>query len=611
MGRSLFPFPELRKGQDAMLDDCRTAFAAGEHLLVHAPTGLGKTAAALTAAIEVARERGLLVVALTSRQTQHAIFVETLKRIHERHPLKIVDVISKQDMCPRDDLDESRYGVFQAVCTALVRNNDCRYHAGYSPEFLPQVFDSPLSAASLKALCHEEVQCPHRVALEAAQECDVLVCDYNYLFTPWSDVVWDRIQRPLEEVLLIVDEAHNLPDRIRLSASPTLSLQRIREAQREAGQALRAQLSILERLVESLTEHEGEKEIDGGSVSRMLDAALKQKLTDLEGFVRLLERSAQRRLQHGKVARMGDVADFLHHWRFLKEGSDLRLAHGGDKPWQRKLSLRLLDPASISAPVFHAVHGSVLMSGTLKPHGFYRDLLGLDAERSRKATYSSPFPPENRLLLCVDDVSTLYRNRGDPLYRKLAASLTAVAQATPGNVAAFFPSYALRDDVASRLGDHGKTLLLEERGASPAKRTALLDRLQQRDALLLAVMGGIFGEGVDYPGNLLAVVAVVGIPVPPPSLEQKKLEEYFERKFGDGKGRLYAQTYPAVNRVLQAAGRCIRSETDRGVVLLYDNRLGHRPYRRFLPKEVRHCTSSAVPALVRGFNGPRTGNPPS
>ena len=126
-----------------MLDDCRTAFAAGEHLLAHAPTGLGKTAAALTAAVEVAQERGLLVVALTSRQTQHAIFVETLKRIHAQQPLKIVDVISKQDMCPRDDLDESRYGVFQAVCTALVRNNDCSYHAGYSPQFLPQVFDEP------------------------------------------------------------------------------------------------------------------------------------------------------------------------------------------------------------------------------------------------------------------------------------------------------------------------------------------------------------------------------------------------------------------------------------------------------------------------------------
>ncbi|MEC9354237.1 MAG: DEAD/DEAH box helicase, partial [Candidatus Thermoplasmatota archaeon] len=90
----MFPFPELRKGQDAMLDDCRAAFTAGKHLLAHAPTGLGKTAAALTAAIEVAREQGLLVVALTSRQTQHAIFVETLKRIHAQHPLKIVDVIS-------------------------------------------------------------------------------------------------------------------------------------------------------------------------------------------------------------------------------------------------------------------------------------------------------------------------------------------------------------------------------------------------------------------------------------------------------------------------------------------------------------------------------------
>ena len=353
-----------------MLDDCRAAFAAGKHLLAHAPTGLGKTAAALTAAIEVAREQGLLVVALTSRQTQHAIFVETLKLIHAQQPLKIVDVISKQDMCPRDDLDESRYGVFQAVCTALVRNDDCRYHAGFHPDFLPQVFEAPLSAADLKALCHEEVQCQHRVALEAAQECDVLVCDYNYLFTPWSEVVWERIQRPLEEVLLIVDEAHNLPDRIRFAASPTLSLQRVREAQREAGRALRAQLSILERLVENLTGHEGEKEIDGGSVSRMLDAALKQKLTDLDGFLRQLERSAQRRLQRGKVARMGDVADFLHHWRLLKEGGDLRLAHGGDKPWQRKLSLRLLDPASISAPVFRAVRGSVLMSGTLKPRGF-------------------------------------------------------------------------------------------------------------------------------------------------------------------------------------------------------------------------------------------------
>ena len=601
---SLFPFPAVRPGQDRLLADARESFAKGLHLVAHAPTGLGKTAAALTAALDVALPEGLLVVVATSRQSQHAIIIETLQAMHRRRRLRVIDLISKQDMCPRE-MDVERYGVFQALCSAMVRERSCEFHRGWDAAILPRVFDAPLPAAALKELCRRETQCPHRVAMEGASEADVIVCDYNLLFSPAAGRVWERIDRPHGDMLLIVDEAHNLPDRVRLAASPSLSLKRVRDGVREADRRLKVPLGQLEALVEQLTTHEDEREIDARGLTGVLGRALELRFTDLPSFIDEITKAGNQRLKRGRSSALTDIARFLGDWDAITEG-DLRTASGGEEAWDRRLRLRLLDPAVITAPVFTQVRAALLMSGTLQPEEFYRDLLGLEPARTRLARYPSPFPPENRLAAVVDDLSTLYNRRGEALYRRIAGTLAAMARATPGNAAAFFPSYGLLREVQQRLDSvepplEGKRLLIERRGMSADERRALLRSLENRDALLLAVMGSTLSEGVDYPDNLLQSIAVVGLPLPPPSLENRALEAYFERKFGNGRGRAFSRTYPAINRVRQAMGRGIRSETDRGVALLLDFRLAKPPYRRFLPRELRSIRSEAVAATVEGF----------
>jgi DNA excision repair protein ERCC-2 len=187
-------------------------------------------------------------------------------------------------------------------------------------------------------------------------------------------------------------------------------------------------------------------------------------------------------------------------------------------------------------------------------------------------------------------VSTRYKDRGEAMFIKIAQGVEATARAAPGNVAVFFPSYKLRDDIAAHLSPRVKgEVIVETREMTRGEKDRLASRLHKAKgrggALLLGVMGGSFSEGVDFYDGILDAVVVVGLPLAPPSKEVDVLIDYFERKFGKGAGEVYAYLNPAITRVLQAAGRLIRREEDRGVVVLMDERLEHGRYLRLLPPD--------------------------
>jgi DNA excision repair protein ERCC-2 len=237
----------------------------------------------------------------------------------------------------------------------------------------------------------------------------------------------------------------------------------------------------------------------------------------------------------------------------------------------------------------------------------FGDVLGVPKDRRMERVYRSPFPRENRLVLLDGSVTTAFTSRNENMFNFTGERVVSLTGRFPGNVAAFFPSYGLLNEVKKKLWGCPKKLLVEERQMGRREKEGIISELERsRDrggALLLAVMGGSLSEGVDYKDNLLSGVLVIGLPFAPPTLETKALRAHYRSKFGAVKGDEYAYVYPAVNRVLQAAGRSTRSESDRSVVVMMERRLSDERYLKFLPPEAcpRSVPGKAIETVIDRF----------
>jgi DNA excision repair protein ERCC-2 len=235
--------------------------------------------------------------------------------------------------------------------------------------------------------------------------------------------------------------------------------------------------------------------------------------------------------------------------------------------------------------VLGRAHAVIGLSATLSPPEFYRDLLGFDPARTAVCSVPNPFPATNRRVVIDPTVATTWRER-PANYARIAERLGAFAAAVPGNCLALFPSYRFLAEVAARLPASGRRVIVQERTAGDRERDGVLAVLRSPlagDVLLLAVAGGVFAEGVDYPGEALKAVAVVGPCLPAVTLDQRLLSDYYDERFE--RGFEYAFVVPGMTRVVQAAGRLIRSADDTGVIALLDRRFLHRPYRDHLPAD--------------------------
>lgn len=593
-GRIPWPFDRVREGQADFLADARRAIEDGRHLLAHAPTGIGKTAVALVASLEFALRANKLVLFLTSRQSQHRIAIETVRRIEARGPrIATVDLIAKQSMCLQESAPP--YGrAFHEFCDHKVKSRTCTFFTRDNSAVVTAVLQRTLHVQELVRASGACRVCPHKVAMDAASRANLVVCDYNYLFSEILERFLPRLGRSLDDLVLIVDEAHNLPDRIRAHLGGDLSVHDLLKAAKEArsidGEVAHRLVGVAKAMEAFLL------------VVRSERVARKEELLDLveEGlakgrggslgytdFVEMVAFAGEDAVRRGLPSMLPDVAEFLTRWRDQDVGI-LRLVVPGH---EGKFAFRLMDPSVLSKRVFDQVHASVLMSGTLYPAEMYADLLGIDLRRRMIRTYGSPFPRTNRLLLVHPELTTQYAKRSSEMHDRIARQIAAIAIAVAGNVALFFPSYELLEEAHSRFLALrvGKRVLVERSEWTKAQRDGSLEALRvaraEGGAVLFAVQGGSLSEGIDYEGNVLAAVVVVGLPLSPPNVEVEALKDYYCRKFGFAKGYDYAYVFPAVNKVLQAAGRPIRSERDRAAIILLEGRLLEPRYARCLPPD--------------------------
>jgi DNA excision repair protein ERCC-2 len=609
----LFPHDTIRDGQKRFARDVGLAVQAGRHLVAHAPTGIGKTAAALAPALEHALKAQKTVLFLTSRQSQHRIAVETLRAIADRRgtSIALVDLVAKRDMCLRSEaatLHPARFGQF---CAQETRTKSCKYVGVPEESTLRAVRQGVLHVEELMHVAKRDGICPHILALAASPSAAVIVADYNHLFSDIREQSLSRLGLALPKLVVIVDEAHNLPERIKQAHSHRVSpflldLVAAEAAGERAGgierdiDALRAAFSQLAAAAEKAGRAQDSL---GGDARRAvlevqeLHAAFEAQrgrglvqtqrtLDDVVGDLRKLATKLRKEAETEVNAER--LAEALEDWGRFGAGAlrYLEWDEGG-----HTLNVNLLDPGLAAREVFHAVHSAILMSGTLRPPEMVRDLLGLAEDRTATRVYPSPFPPENRVISVAQGLTTRYNERGEALWARVAAEVATVAAAARGNLAVFAPSYAVLRDVRAALhaAGSGKEEIVEEPGWGKAERDRVLDTLagarKRGGAILFGVLGGSFSEGVDFRDNLLSAVVVVGLPLAPPDLQVEATIAYLERRF-PGRGRAYGYTYPAMGRVLQAMGRGVRSATDKCAIVLLDERYLGPPYRALLPDDV-------------------------
>ena len=582
----VFPFPETRESQRVLVDDLDDAVGGGLLLVCSAPTGTGKTAAALFPLVRRALAERRKVFFVTAKNSQQALALDTLRRmLPPGGGGTAVQIRARARSCPLD----GRH----------CRRPRCRYQerfrarldeSGLVEELLSRgvVEGEAIAERALAARL-----CPFEVSLALAEKATVIVSDLNYVFDP--RVYLRRFfDKPWDQHLLIVDEAHNLPRRAVEYYSPAIDdarLARAADACRAHGGGLATEIfellddvrahlaATLARLSE---ERDGPPPYVEAPDASFLEGAGARLDGLLAGYTLEAALGALPILAPGRgdepgldpiFALLTTLQDFCH---CATLDPDLFATL-----WTREgVRTLCLDPSSFLRERLEGFHAAVCMSATLAPLDFFASALGADGARCVTLELPSPFPRQNRRFVAATSVDTTFKRRSDHA-AEIARILAETVRLRRGNYLAFFSSFAYRDEVVSKLpkGDH--QLMLQLPGV-PAD--ALLARLRANTdgtLLLCGVQGGVLSEGVDYPGDMAIGVFVIGPGLPMVSVEQELVREHYDKTLGAGFEHAYL--LPGLSRAVQAGGRAIRSATDEAFVMLIGRRFGQRLYQRGLP----------------------------
>ncbi len=580
-----FPFDAYRGGQRAMAVDVYRAIRDRKQLLVQAATGIGKTMAALFPAIKaMAGIENPAILYLTARTTgrlaaDKAIGVMRAKGLR----LKTLTITAKDKICFLEERS----------CNP----EDCEFAQGYFDRVdaaIQSIFSSDdFSRDCIEAVAREFGICPFEFSLELIFCSDCLICDYNYAFDPRVSLKRLLVESD-RNCFYLVDEAHNLVDRSRDIFSAQIEKQAILDLRRKVRKQLPALFKSLGKINSWMVVARKQcQQMPDGAFSQ--DQAPADLLMRLAAFVRNAEKWLVENL---KTPFREDLLEiYFKSVNFLKTADqygDEYVTFMEQSGGNLRVKLFCLDPADRLKAAMDNSAAAIFFSATMTPAAYFRRLFGCP-EDTAALQIGSPFPDDNLGLFVADRVSTLYRQR-DVTLTQLGEMLVAMVAKKSGNYLFFFPSYRYLAMVHAAIGQAQPTLriIVQSPEMNHAEKAAFLQHFQvmRSDTLVgFAVLGGIFGEGIDLAGDKLSGAAVVGVGLPGISYENELIKAYFNA--AEGAGFQYAYQYPGINRVLQGAGRVIRTSQDRGIVLLVDQRYGRHSYQAMLPKHWR-------PVRIRG-----------
>lgn len=598
-----FPFPAYRPGQYEMARAVYRTIAGGGRLFCAAPTGIGKTMSTLFPALKaMGEEKGERIFYLTAKTITRQAAEEALARLRQNTAdsetplrLKAVTLTAKDKICPLAERNCTPQGCPRAN-GYYNRVNDALY------EFLSarDIF----TRADIEAFAEERRLCPFEFSLDLTNWCDCIVCDYNYLFDPVVSL--KRFFAEGGDFIFLVDEAHNLVDRSREMYSASLhksAVYGVKKALGKAHRRLSAALTKTNREFIALRRRCEEAETRALTLPKGVPELEKQLVRLCAACEGWLEEHREGELHTEVLALYFDVRFFLRIAEEYDEKYTALVFASGSEVCVRLLCL---DAAPFLEDSLALGRAGILFSATLTPAEYFIRTLG-GGEKAKAIGLRSPFAPERLFLAAADTVSTKYADR-ERTREAVCRLIGAAVNAKAGNYLVFLPSYQYLRDVSDEFAMIYPEipLAVQEIGMDEAAREAFLAQFsaQQTKTLVgFCVLGGIFAEGIDLVGDRLIGSIIVGVGLPQIGPEQDALRDYYEATLGEGFA--YAYQYPGMNKVLQAAGRVIRTETDRGLVLLIDSRYRTARYRRLFPPHWAQLQSVESPEqlarMLAGF----------
>lgn len=569
-----FPHATFRTGQRELAEAVYKSAVQGRVLMAQAPTGIGKTMGTLFPLLKAMPGRGLdKVFFLTAKGSGRQLALDACERLAAERPvLRVLELVARDKACEHPDR------ACHGESCPLARGFYDRLPAARAAALAQPMLDK--TALREVALAHEV--CPYYLSQELARWADVVVGDYNYYFD-LSALLMGLTLAQGWRVGVLVDEAHNLLERARMMYSAELDPAVFKAARHGAPAELKRPLSRLNRAWNALARSQSEPYQVHAAVPEELSQALQKAIAALtDHFAEhptAVDASLQRfyfeALHFSRVLELFDA-----HWLF---DVTLDAAHAR-KTRSATLTLRNVIPAPQLTPRLAAAHSVALFSATLTPRAYYADLLGLPDD-TVWVDVPTPFAPEQLQVHVAGHISTRYQHRAASV-EPIASLMAHQYAAAPGNYLAFFSSFEYLQQVLAlfRAQAPGVPVWEQTRGMSEAEREQFLARFTADSAgIAFAVLGGSFGEGIDLPGRRLigAFIATLGLPQFNAVNEQVKL--CLDQRFGAERGHDYAYLYPGLQKVVQAAGRVIRTTDDQGVVHLIDDRFASARVRRLLP----------------------------
>ena len=575
-----FPF-EYRQSQKRMMNGVYRSIDERKHLFIQAPTGTGKTLGTLFPSIK-AMGKGSCerIFYLTAKTVARTVAEEAAKHLMEQGlRMKFITLTAKEKICP---FKECR-----------CQPEFCYRAKGHFDRVNEGIFDlieheDLIDRDTIMKYAGKYELCPFEYQLDVSLWCDGIICDYNYVFDP---VVY--LKRYFSEVssdmIFLVDEAHNLVERAREMYSAGLVKRDFDEAYEQLKTDEPKHAGKIRKCSQYFKDFEETKNETGKRYCVINEIGsfilcLMRMVSDLEEYLKEDMAYEQR---ESLTTLYFDVKRFINTYDLLDE--KYIIYTDGDEG-NTRIKMYCVNPSDQLSERIHMSRSCIFFSATLLPIGYYKRLLSSKPETDYDLYVESPFPKENRQILIANDVSSRYTSRTQTEYEKIASYLWQIIDVKKGNYLFFFPSYlfmeAVYDIFCEAPGFDAVSVFCQEAGMDEVQRLTFLNHFQsepKKTTVGFCVLGGVFSEGIDLTGDRLIGAVIVGTGLPGIGSERELLKEYFDQHGEVGFD--YAYRFPGMNKVLQAGGRVIRSETDRGIIVLLDERFNAPAYQRLFPRE--------------------------
>lgn len=595
-----FPFP-YREGQRDIVSGVYHTVSSGKTLFVQAPTGVGKTMSAIFPSVRAIGEgKGETLFYLTAKTITGTVAQEAFHILREKGlKFKVTTITAKEKLC------------FQNTPECIPEK--CPYAKGHFDRVNDAVYElwtteEVYSREVIRAHAEKWQVCPFEMCLDLSIWVDGIICDYNYVFDPNVHLKRFFGENISGDYIFLIDEAHNLVERGREMYSAGISRQslvalrkkirkRFSKLARTLDKANRQMMELEENLAET---GKGYQVLPNPGVLPITFLTISGELEEI-----LEEKELEEELRREILEFYFIVRDFLNVSELVDENYVVYTENNAEEGF--RLRLFCVNPAENLGEYLKKGKSAIFFSATMFPMLYYRELLTTD--RDAYGIYvQSPFPKENRRILIGSDVSSRYTRRNRAEYRKIAGYIARCVWQRQGNYMVFFPSYRLMEDVLQVYEEEFSVdwvrCVCQTPDMTEQEREGFLEEFQEREGTLVGfcVLGGIFSEGVDLTGESLIGAVIVGTGLPQIGSQREILKEYYDKK--NHCGFDYAYRYPGMNKVLQAAGRVIRTKEDKGVILLLDDRFWDRDYQEIFPREWQDrtgCRLDTVEGAVETF----------